>query len=79
MKTVWAVWHVYEKKSGDDEIKFIGVFSSEERAKEAVAPLRDKPGFRDHPADCFEIHEQVMDRVGWPEGFAIASYDDEEG
>jgi hypothetical protein len=76
MKSVWAVWHVYEDKSGNDETKFVGVFSSEERAKAAVIPLRDKPGFRDHPAECFEIHEQTIDLVGWSEGFS--QVDDEE-
>ena len=52
-----------------EEIKSIGTFSSHEKAQEAISFLIDKKGFRDHPISCFEIHNNVLDRYEWKEGF----------
>ena len=40
-----------------------------EKAQEAIESRKDLEGFRDHPIDCFEIHEDELDRSAWPEGF----------
>ncbi len=58
MKEVYLLHHEYEIK-GEwgiiDEVKFIGVFSTYEKAQE-IAKLRfEQPGFKDHPFECFEI------------------------
>ncbi len=69
---VFLLWHVYELTDGDgtrDEEKFIGVFSSEEKAKDAIEQLKGKEGFRDHPVSCFEIHKEKMNQPGWVDGF----------
>ena len=69
---VFLLWHVYELTDDDgtrDEEKFIGVFSSEEKATDAIEQLKGKEGFRDHPVNCFEIHKDKVDRVGWVDGF----------
>lgn len=67
MTNVWLVWHVYEQEDGHDEAKLIGVFSSREKAEEAVAASAHLPGFVDEGA--FEIDESVVDRRSWIAGY----------
>lgn len=67
-KEIYYVEHVYEKDN-QEEIKFIGVFSSRKKAQDAINNLILKPGFRDFPIDCFQISEGKLNRSGWEEGF----------
>ncbi len=46
----------------------IGIYADRAAAEAAIVPLRDKPGFRDHP-DGFEIHAVVLGATDWTEGF----------
>jgi hypothetical protein len=69
MATVFIVEH--ERPETDDcweDVKFIGVFSSETTARAAVEKLREQPGFADYP-DGFSIEEHTIDQFGWEEGF----------
>jgi hypothetical protein len=75
---VYMVWHEIESETEGDRYTFIGVYSTEENAKRAVASLRDKPDFKATP-DNFGIYENTVDRVGWPEGFAKLSANDPDG
>jgi hypothetical protein len=70
MKTVYSVWHYDQKAPEDDQEyeKFIGVYSTKKLAKEAIARLRDKPGFRDFP-ERWEIIDEFVDHVQWVGGF----------
>ena len=68
MKFVYKVDHVYEIDDLE-EVKFIGVFSSMEKAQEVVNKLILQPGFRNHPIDAFQINKIKIDRIGWNEGF----------
>lgn len=68
MEFVYKVDHVYEVDD-IEEVKFIGVFSSIEKAREAVNELILQPGFKDHPTDAFQINKIKIDRIGWVEGF----------
>ena len=70
-KTVWLVWHIDDDApSGVEENeKFIGVYSSEELAREAVERLRDKPGFRDYP-ERWQVENCILDQDHWTDGFA---------
>lgn len=69
MTTVYALLHEYENEQGEDEVKEIGLFSTKERAQEAIRPLLEKPGFRDHPYG-FKIYECRLDNdLAWTEGF----------
>ncbi len=65
---IFFVEHIYEKDN-DEEIKFIGVFSSRKNAKDAINKLILLPGFKDFPIDCFQITEGKLNRYGWKEGF----------
>lgn len=69
MRTVYVVRHVHVADNGDDEdVKFIGVYSSEDAANAAIARLRLQSGFRDHPAG-FRVDPYEIDKDHWTEGF----------
>jgi hypothetical protein len=66
---VFLAWHTRVDSESEDS-KLLGVYSSEEAARAAVARLRDKPGFRSYP-DGFEVSEYEVDRDTWTEGFGF--------
>jgi putative ABC transport system substrate-binding protein len=49
-------------------VKFIGVYSSEERARAAVDRAKQLSGFRDYP-DGFSVDPYEVDMDHWTEGF----------
>jgi hypothetical protein len=67
MSSVFILWHSHDV-DGDTDEKLIGVYRTREEAEKAIARLKDKPGFADSPAG-FEIHEYVLGRDGWTEGY----------
>lgn len=75
---LYILWHSYQPNPevDHDEEKFIGIYSTEEKAKAATEQLRTQPGFRDYP-DAFEIHPQQVDATSWDEGF-VRVWGDEE-
>jgi len=75
---LYLVWHEIESETEGDRYTFIGVYSTEENAKRAVALLRAKPDFKETP-DNFGIYENTVDMIGWPEGFAKWSANDPDG
>lgn len=68
MTTVFVLWHCRTDEQGCDHDKLLGVYSTEEKAKQALEFLRDKPGFRDYP-DGFEVADATLDRTSLLEGF----------
>jgi len=48
----------------------IGVFRTEQDAKDAITTVADKPGFRDYP-DRFLICPYELGKLHWTEGFVI--------
>lgn len=64
---VYLVEHVRDN-AGADDIKTIGVFSSTEKAEEAVEFAKKLPGFIDHQ-EGFNIDKYVIDKIHWDEGF----------
>jgi len=67
MDSVFILWHCHQVGNASDE-KLIGVYKTRNDAEAAVERLKDKPGFRD-TIDGFEIHEYVLGRDGWTEGY----------
>jgi hypothetical protein len=69
VETVFILWHCHqsEDQTSDNE-KLIGVYKTRVDAEAAVTRLEDKPGFKD-TRDGFEIHEYVLGRDGWTEGY----------
>lgn len=68
MQTVFILEHVYEMDD-KEEIKFIGVFSSSDKAQAAIESLKNILGFNKHSIECFQIHETKLDEFEWKEGF----------
>ena len=80
--TVFVLWHIHELHDDygtHDEEKLIGIYSTEEKAAEAIEAHKDLEGFRDYPVECFEIHEAVVNRSSWNEGFTTVRYSEESG
>lgn len=67
MSKVYLLWHSYELE-GSEEDKLIGVYSTRERAEQAVERKLQYPGFRDHP-EGFLIANFTIDKDQWSEGF----------
>ena len=65
---VYVVQHVHELGENNENIKFIGVYSSEENANAAMSRLRQKPGFRNAP-DGFNLDEYDLDQDYWKDGY----------
>lgn len=69
MAIVYLLEHVHEFENGHEDVKLIGVFSSEVLAQAAQRQVADQPGFRDLPEGfCISEHE-VDSRIGWLEGY----------
>jgi hypothetical protein len=67
----------WDEEAGDD-IKMIGVYSSQAKCLEAVERARRLPGFRQEP-NCFLLAPYDMDgEDGWTEGFARVLSDDSD-
>lgn len=47
----------------------IGVYSSEEKARNAIEKLKYAAGFCKYPTDCFYIDEYEIDQDHWEDGF----------
>ena len=57
MRNVFVVQHLHVLAEGDEDSKFIGVYSTHENARRAVERLRLAPGFRDFPALVADLGE----------------------
>jgi hypothetical protein len=65
---VYILQHVHEFESGDEDVKLIGVYSSSEKANEAIARLREQRGFKEFPSG-FHVDRYLLDEDHWREGF----------
>lgn len=71
---VYLLEHVHEFQDGGEDIKTLGVFSTEASAKQAIEKLVKQPGFRDAPAG-FNVDPYSLDQVCWEEGYVTESGD----
>jgi hypothetical protein len=81
MPSVFVVQHLHVLPEGEEDSKFIGVYSSHENARRAVERMRLAPGFRNFPslvADLgegpgdgsgFYVNEHRLDSDDWASGF----------
>ncbi len=65
---VFVIQHVHEIQEDNEDVKFIGVYSTEESARAAVARLSMQPGFRE-TTNGFHIDRYKLDEDLWTEGF----------
>ena len=68
MKKVLVVQHVRVKDADNEEVKMIGVFSTQATVNACIRELETQPGFRDR-LDGFSVDEYELDKVEWKEGF----------
>jgi hypothetical protein len=68
MRIVYVVQHVHILEKDDEDVKMIGVYSTEILAQEAVERLRSQPGFCDTP-NGFSIDPYELDADHWTSGF----------
>lgn len=57
-------------EEGGDDVKILGVYSTEMKAQDRIIRARTLPGFRAEP-DCFLIDQYTTDEDRWTEGFAV--------
>ena len=69
MTKVYVLQHVHEFKDGTEDVKFIGVYSSQENAQAAITRLSKAPGFSEAPGG-FHIDEYALDKDQWIEGYS---------
>jgi hypothetical protein len=72
MATVFVLQHVHPAAHGAEDVKFVGVYSSRQKAQEAAARLAGVPGFADAP-DGFHIDEYRVDLDQWTEGYVTVT------
>ena len=68
MKYFYVLQHVHEFPDGNEDVKFIGIYSLSENAEKAIARLVEKPGFNEN-GDGFFIEEHQIDVDHWTDGF----------
>jgi hypothetical protein len=68
MPNIFVLQHVHSREDGAEDVKFIGVYSSREKAQAAATRLSRAPGFSDAP-DGFHIDEYRVDQDHWVEGY----------
>jgi hypothetical protein len=69
---VYVLQHLRPIDDDHEDAKLIGVFSSEEAGKAAIAELLTRPGFAEHP-DGFHIDRYEVDHICWADGFTTIS------
>ena len=72
MASVFVLQHVHLREGGVEDVKFIGVYSSREKAEAAVARLSRLPGFST-AAGGFHIDEYRVDQDHWAEGYVATA------
>ncbi len=74
MTAVYFLYHVHDDvELGRRRNKTTGIFSTEERARQAIEKFGVLRGFRDFP-DGWRIHRRTVDKTSWTEGFDKATH-----
>jgi homoserine kinase type II len=76
-RLVWVLQHVHTRGEDDEDVKFIGVYSSEESGRAAIDHLSTKPGFA-ATVEGFDLSKYELDRTWWEEGFVTIPNETEE-
>ena len=65
---VYILHHVHEFEDGHEDVKILGIFSSESKAIELIEKYKKMPGFKDYP-EGFSADRYIIDKAGWIKGF----------
>lgn len=69
---VYLLRHTYEygDENEHETMKNIEIYTTEEKAKEAINRLILLQGFKDYPIECFVVEEYLLDKdMWWTEGY----------
>ncbi|RZK51382.1 MAG: hypothetical protein EOO87_17790 [Pedobacter sp.] len=74
MNYVYLLWHTHinETLSGGEDVKLIGIYTSEQSAKLAKLRAEKLNGFKECP-EGFEISCNELDKDEWTSGFVTES------
>lgn len=65
---VWLLWHGDDISDDTPDAKLLGVYSSEEAARQRIARCSGVPGLGEHP-EAFELSRYELGRDEWSEGY----------
>lgn len=65
---IYILEHVIPKLDGEDEMKMLGVYSSRQKARDAVKKYKRLPGFKRYPRN-FCVSRSEINKMEWAEGF----------
>jgi hypothetical protein len=66
--SVYMLQHVAREDADDEDVKVLGIYSTQKKAEAAIEQLKQLPGFNRFP-DSFQISEYDLDKLQWSEGF----------
>lgn len=71
IEKVYVVQHSYDYGENNEftKVKFVGVYSSTEKAYEAIKRLRKLEEFNRYPITCFQVDVFTLNEDHWNEGF----------
>ncbi len=72
---LFVLQHVHTFDDGEDDVKMIGVYSSQEQAKAALERISTRLGFCDAP-EGFSIDLYVLNEDHWTEGYSTVTDDE---
>lgn len=69
LETLHYLYYVCEFDDGHEDTRLLGVFSSQQKAKDALLTIQTIPEL--HPLqNHFSLHERKINTLGWQEGFS---------
>lgn len=69
---VYVLQHVHKLEVDNEDVKLIGVYSTEDQAITAIERMISLPGFRKAP-DGFHIDGYELDQDHWTEGYVTVT------
>ena len=70
---VYLLWHGDDMDDDTPEPILLGVYSSEQAARDRITRSLDQPGFVDHPDD-FQVVGYTVDKDEWTSGYVEYLY-----
>jgi hypothetical protein len=64
---VFLLWHVLELDAGDEDVRLVGVYSTQEAAEAVWARGERRPGFQ-AAVEGFLVHRVALDQDPWHDG-----------
>jgi hypothetical protein len=74
--SVFVLQHIHSLDEEREDIKLIGVYSSQEEAEKAITRMRLQPGFCDTP-EGFAISKIILNKDYWEEGYVMTEGDND--